>query len=435
MSLPSASLLDNARFNALVIVPNALQGIFRRRRAAVAAATKANVDGQAVGLLAGMKEKHNGGPVWVRVIRDPALLLLTTADVRRALAGSPHPFAADPDAKRDGMVAFQPDALTISRGDEWKSRRRFTEHVLQSGGRHDFAERFNTIAREEAASLRTAGPEAGFEAWNDAFRRLTRRVVLGEAAADDGEISVTLAEMMDEANGMPGRTSKRYEDFATALARYVESAEEGSLAERFTGAPQDASTAPIGQIPHWLFANGDTLAINTLRAVGAILSHPEKRARVAEEVTGNVGDAAATDGFGYLEACLEEAMRLWPTTTMLSRVTLEPTDWQGTEVPEGTQLLIPNTFLHRDRSRFDYADRFAPEEWTEGTAGEEWAFNHLSHGPQGCPGAGLTLFLGKAFLAELIAGGALDLASERLDPGEIPHMYDPFGIRLALRGE
>ena len=40
IELPSASLLENARFNALVIVPNAVQGIFRRRRAAVAVATR-----------------------------------------------------------------------------------------------------------------------------------------------------------------------------------------------------------------------------------------------------------------------------------------------------------------------------------------------------------------------------------------------------------
>ena len=33
--LPRASLADNAQLNALVFVPNVLQGVFRRRRAAV----------------------------------------------------------------------------------------------------------------------------------------------------------------------------------------------------------------------------------------------------------------------------------------------------------------------------------------------------------------------------------------------------------------
>ena len=79
--IPSASLLENARFNALVVVPNAVQGLIRRRRPAVAAATRANVDGHAVSLLRGMSRSYGGGPVWVRIVRDRALLLLSPTDV------------------------------------------------------------------------------------------------------------------------------------------------------------------------------------------------------------------------------------------------------------------------------------------------------------------------------------------------------------------
>ena len=155
--LPSASLLENARLNSLVFVPNALQGVFRRRRAAVAVATRANVDGHAVGLLRGMNRGHHGGPVWVRVVRDPALLLLTPADVHRALDGSPDPFASDPKPKRDGMVAFQPDALTISRGDTWRKRRAFNEAVLETGQPlHGLGDRFVAVAGEEAETLAIA---------------------------------------------------------------------------------------------------------------------------------------------------------------------------------------------------------------------------------------------------------------------------------------
>ena len=31
--------------------------------------------------------------------------------------------------------------------------------------------------------------------------------------------------------------------------------------------------------------------------------------------------------------------------------------------------------------------------WSEGGAGEDWSFNFFSHGPQGCPGAGLSILL------------------------------------------
>ena len=441
MSAPeSASLLENARFNALVIVPNALQGVFRRRRAAVAAATRADVDGQAVGLFAGMRRGHNGGPVWVRVIREPALLLLTPADVHRALESSPDPFASDPEPKRKGMVAFQPDALTISRSETWRNRRAFNEAVLDTPSPvHGLGDRFVAVAAEETAALIAAAEADGdrelrWEGWSDAFRRITRRVILGDSAADDAELSATLAEMMSEANGMPGRTSALYPGFIARLGDYVAAAEEGSLVSRFAEAPADAETKPVGQIPHWMFATGETLAINSFRALALLASHAPQRARAAAEIdAGDLSVAEGVAGLADLGACLEEAMRLWPTTPTLSRVTLADTEWGGATVPALTQVLIPNTFLHRDRDRHDYADRFAPQRWISGEAAGDWSFNHFSRGPQGCPGAALALLLGKAVLATVLRSSAVELAAPSLDPARpLPHMLDFFGLRFEL---
>jgi cytochrome P450 len=436
VSLPSASIVENARLNSTVIVPSALQGLFRRRRAAVRAATAADVDGWAVGLLSGMRNKHAGGPVWVRVMTDRALLLLTPADAHRALEGSPDPFASDPDGKRKGMVAFQPDALTISRSEEWRDRREFTEAVLETGAPiHGLADRFALVAREEATALADgAAGELTWDEWQRAFRRLARRVILGDAARDDDELTAELAAMMDEANGMPGRTSERYAGFAERLGDYVEAGDAGALVGLFDGAPSDERTKREGQIPHWLFATHDSLAINALRALAAILSHPRQRGKAMDEIgaVGDEPDGSQIQGLGYLEACLQEAMRLWPTTPMLSRVTLSDTDWQGTTVPAGTQVLIVNTFLHRDRERLDYADRFLPEAWIDGDAAEHWEFNHFSRGPQGCPGAGLALFLGKAMLASLLGARTVE-AESPLDPGRpMPHMLDFFSLRFRL---
>jgi cytochrome P450 len=436
VSPSSASLLENARFNSTVIVPNALQGLFRRRRAAVRAATAADVDGWAVGLLSGMRDKHSGGPVWVRVMTDRALLLLTPADAHRALEGSPDPFAPDPDGKRKGMVAFQPDALTISRGEEWRNRRAFTEAVLETGAPpHHLADRFASVAREEGGAL--AGATAGeltWDEWQRAFRRLARRVILGDAAREDDELTDELAAMMDEANGMPGKTSERYPGFAERLREYVDAADERALVGLFAGAPSDERTRREGQIPHWLFATHDTLAINSFRALAAILSHPRQRRKVLAEVgdLDDEPDGSRIEGLTYLGACLQEAMRLWPTAPMLSRVTLSDTDWQGETVPAGTQLIIVNTFLHRDRERLDYADRFVPEAWIDGDAAERWEFNHFSRGPQGCPGAWLAVLLGKAMLASLLGSRAVEVASP-LDPDRpMPYMLDFYSLRFRV---
>jgi len=47
---------------------------------------------------------------------------------------------------------------------------------------------------------------------------------------------------------------------------------------------------------------------------------------------------------------------------------------------------------------------------------------------------GLSLFLGKAFLAGVLRAGQTELRSAPLDPLKpMPHMFDSFGIRLGLR--
>ena len=420
--LPSASIADNVAFNALVVVPNALQGLFRRRRGPVGAATRADVDRWAVRLLRGMHRAHGGSPVWVRLGTSPALLLLDTDDVRRMLEGSPDPFASDPEAKRKGMAHFQPDALTISRQPEWGNRRPFNESVLASGdAARPLAERVTGVVSDEVgALLADAGGEVEWGRWSTAFRRIARRIVLGDAAREDEELSDLLAGLMDEANSLPDEPSPELETYLERIETYVNAGEEGGLVARFAQAPQNAETKPARQVTHWLFAMGDTLAINSLRALAAIAAHPEALARAGS------GDDA------YTGACLEEAMRLRPSTPLLSRDTVRETDWRGVAVAKGTQLVIVNTYMHRDPDRHEFSDRFAPEVWIDGNAADDWAFNHLSHGPQGCPGAGLVLLVGKVALAAVIDGRSVELVEPRIDPTKpLPHMLDFFSIRVS----
>jgi len=443
-ALRSASLLENVQFNQAVIVPNAVQGLFRRRPGPVGAATRLDVDGRAARLLAGMRRRHGRGPVWVRVVTAPALLVLDVDDVQRVLEGSPHPFASDPEAKRKGMVHFQPAALTISRGELWANRRRFTEAVLEAPEPvHSLGDRFVTVAREETDALIAEVEEGGeptlsYDAFHAAFRRIVRRIVLGDRARDDEEVSELLAELMSEANKLPSERSERFEPFMERLRDYVQRGEGNSLVGRFAAAPFDPDTRTDGQVPHWLFATQDTLSANALRALAAIAVHPAQREALEDELAaaaaaGALATGSGVAGLSYLRACLQDTMRLWPTTPLLSRETVVDVAWDGAVVPAGTQVLIVNVFHHRDGERFDYADRFAPDAWTEGAAGQEWAFNHFSHGPQGCPGTNLALLIGSAVLAALLTARDPRLLSPPLDPARpLPHMLNVFGVRLAL---
>ncbi|HWF54114.1 MAG TPA: cytochrome P450 [Solirubrobacteraceae bacterium] len=426
---PHASLIEGVRFTAQVAVPNVVQGLFRRRRSAVAVASRTGADGLAYGFMASLKRSYGNGPLWIRVAKDQALLVLGDEAIRKVLERSPDPFASDPEPKKSGMAHFQPDALTISRNPEWKDRRRFTESVLDFG--QALGDRFAAVAAQAGAAL---PPSFGWDEFNEAVRRVTRRVILGDGAAEDAEISELLGQLMDKSNPPGSGSAELLSRFSERLGAYVEAAEPGSLVATFADAPVTELTKPAGQVAHWLFALGDTLAINAMRCLALLAAHDEVRQRAIAELGGaDPATAAGLDAGVLLEASLLEAMRLWPTTPMLSRELISDIEWGAVKVPKGTQVLVVNSFNHRDREALPYADRFAPEEWLpDGDARGRWAFNHFSHGPQVCPGVGLSLLVGKALLAALLRDRVITATGTAIVAGKpMPHGLDFFSLAFA----
>jgi cytochrome P450 len=432
-----ASIVEGVRFTAQVGVPNVAQGLFRKRAAVVSVVGKLPAEHLAYRLVEGLARKYGPDPFWVRVGTEETLLLTHPEDIETVLGGSPSPFAADPEAKRKGMAAFQPNALTISRGDLWASRRAFAEAVLRPGSPvHPLAHRFAALAVESADALLASGEPLRFDDLNEEFQRLTRRVVFGEAAEDDDELAAQLGSLMAAGNKMPGKPAPGYEDFHANIAQYVAAPDPEALTGMIAGSPFDDETDVPGQLIHWLFAMGDTLPTNLFRSLALLATHPHALARVRSDIGAKKLTTVTTvTGSTYLAGCILEAMRLWPTTALFGRVQAEDFRWKnGQKTPAGTPLLSHNLFNHRNRSRIGYADRFAPEEWSEGSAGSDWSFNFFSHGPQGCPGAGLSIFLGQAFLGRLVTQAEPKLVSgPRLRSVQrLPYAFDVYPAEIAL---
>ncbi|MDT4938558.1 MAG: hypothetical protein QOG80_2229 [Pseudonocardiales bacterium] len=429
-----ASLVDGVRFSAQVAVPNVVLGLFAKRSVPTRVASIAHADDLAYLLVHGLVKRFGPDPFWIRVMRDEALLVHHPDDIRLVLGGSPEPFASDPDAKRKGMAAFQPNALTISRNPLWQNRRAFAEAVLDTTQPvHRLAPGFLATVAEEADRL-DAQPALDWAVLNGAFQRITRRIVFGDSAADDVSVSVELGELMSAGNKMPGKPADGYPAFLHRVQRYVEAAEPGSLCSLVAEAPSDGETDVAGQLVHWLFAMGDTLAANVFRTLAALATHPLQLAEVRAELDGaDLAVPKSVTSLDYLAGCLCEAMRLWPTTPLFGRVATQAVRFPtGALLPAGKQVLIPNLFNHRNRDRIPFADRFAPEEWASGTAGEDWSFNFFSHGPQGCPGANLAMLVGQAFVGQVAGRAPWRVSGASLRPGSaLPHGLDVYALRLA----
>jgi cytochrome P450 len=182
-----------------------------------------------------------------------------------------------------------------------------------------------------------------------------------------------------------------------------------------------------------MFALRDTLAENVFRALAMIVADPRVERRVREELSAaDLSTARGIDGLRYLEGCVQEAMRLWPTTPMIVRQTVHASILAGTVVPRDCQVLIWNTRNHRLPAERPFGDAFHPEFWRDRPV--DYRSNHLSNGTQVCAGIDLALFVAKGVLASLLYETDYELRKPKIAPAAcLPDILNHFAIRFDAR--
>jgi cytochrome P450 len=434
-TVPSVSLRDNLFYNLAHVVPYYTQGIFTRSKFWVAFWSRVHPDPLAVRFGHYLRRKYNSDRVYIAMLTNRSLLVMDKPSIEHVLEHSPAIYA-DARLKRQGMAHFQPNAVTISRGAEWQERRRFNEAALESGHElHQYADRFLEIIRRTIASRpQRARGQLRWRDFEQLFEQITLQIIFGAGAAGDTALTQALHGMMRESNRVFALgPSRLFDGFYEKIRRYLQAAPDRSLAGLCSQIPSTERTRVENQLPHWMFAMNETLGTNTARALALIAAHPRVEARVRTEMA--AADLASPQGINslkYLTGCVQEAMRLWPTTPMLVRETVAPDTLAGTPIPAKTQVLILNSFNHRNRETHAFADSFSPEFWLDHPV--DYFFNHLSNGTQVCAGKDLALFIATAVLATLLDEGRYVLRSPRLNPDlPLPYSFINFAIRLARR--
>lgn len=426
---------DAARVVAGVALPLIARGLIIRRPRVVAALERMDADRRAVKLLQRLRDRYGDGPLVVSLPGLTLALLIAPADVRRVLDETPEPFATATPLKRAALSHFQPHGVLISTGTDRAERRRFNEAVLDTS---------NFMHRNAAAIVNVLGDEfsrLGDDcclSWRDfapVWWRAVRRIVLGEGARDDTDLTDMLSSLRADANWMflrPRREGLRRR-FERRLAIHLARSEAGSLASIIAATRERPETFPAQQVPQWLFAF-DAAGRATFRALALIASHPAYRARIENEVFA-VDNAHPAD-YPYLRASVLESVRLWPTTPVILRSSTVSTAWgDGRYIPADTEFVVHVPFLHRDDERLPYANRFEPELWMSDGPEAEACLVPFSAGPGECPGKNLVLFTASTTLAFILSRNDVSLRRpRRLGPNvRLPGTLSPFRLRFGLR--
>jgi cytochrome P450 len=156
-----------------------------------------------------------------------------------------------------------------------------------------------------------------------------------------------------------------------------------------------------------LVAGHETTATSIAWAFDLLLHHPDKLARLKEEL------AAGREE--YLDAVIKETLRIRPVVPGVVRKLTEPLELRGYEIPAGTRV-APNIYLtHRNPSVYPEPERFLPERFLEnGTDTYSWI--PFGGGIRRCLGASFAMYEMKVVIPAILRRVDVEAAgpSERI---------------------
>lgn len=224
----------------------------------------------------------------------------------------------------------------------------------------------------------------------------------------------------------------------------------GNLLEAFIAAADTAGsgvddTAVAGNVITMLLAGEDTTANSLAWLLYLLRRHPQALQRAQEEVLRQAPhtaafDIAQMDSLDYLDACIQESMRLKPVAPFMPLEALRDTTVADIHVPAGAMVWCVLRHDSVDEQQVRDAGVFQPERWLAGSeagaAIDKRASIPFGAGARTCPGRYLALLEIKVAMAMLLSTYEIDSVatpdgSEPVE--EMNFVMAPGGLQMRLR--
>ena len=217
----------------------------------------------------------------------------------------------------------------------------------------------------------------------------------GDRAAD------ACAARIDAAvHGFIAQTRKRLDEHPELRAKPT------NLLEAFVAARDEPDSEftdrhVLGNALTMVFAGEDTTSNTIAWLMNFVARDPKVAALIEQETDSVLGPAAvlqefgALDRFTYIDACIDEAMRLKPVAPFLGLETNNDMVIGDVRVEKGTPVMVIMRLAGRQEADFPQAETFRPERWLgeKSTTGGDPARKlfPFGGGPRFCPGRYLAL--------------------------------------------
>jgi cytochrome P450 len=195
-----------------------------------------------------------------------------------------------------------------------------------------------------------------------------------------------------------------------------------------------------GNVSTMLLAGEDTTANTIAWLLYLLRSNPHTLEKAVAEIRQVAPDSATfslekIDALVYLDAAVQEAMRLKPVGPFMPLEAIVDTTVEDVHVPKGSLIWCVMRHHTVDDKHFANAQAFEPERWLTQVVDKQISMP-FGAGPRTCPGRYLALLEIKVAVAMLL--GQFEIVSIDTADGQAPreHMafvMSPVGLRMRLK--
>ena len=366
-------------------------------------------DASGVHLFYDQSEKH-GGVIPLNMFGTKIYLLADPALIKDVLDNSPSLFGVG-KLKKQFFSSFMSGNLGVSHDEKWLKLRQENETVLKTGKTHPFVSQWNIWIHQ---GLNIFGIPLKFKTFQNLAIFLTIRIVFGETAP----LNPKIFEIFQEANAVSffwtgeakiSKNSRRvYNDY---LDKAIENPDPTGLISMAV-ATGISKKDLLQQIPHWMFPIAGLISVSLPRILLMVTSH-------YDEIKYTPWRSRAL-----------ETLRLNNPVVTTFRSLRRPLFM---DFPAGTQFVILNNPILRDKKEFPNPNLYIPQRWNPQLERSYYAIM-FNQGPQRCPGKDMSLsileLVGMAILQRAPILKAIYPAG--FGPGkDVPQMINPCTITFS----
>ncbi|GAB1862848.1 Cytochrome P450 4C1 [Camponotus japonicus] len=170
------------------------------------------------------------------------------------------------------------------------------------------------------------------------------------------------------------------------------------------------------EVDTFIFGGHDTTATGIMFTLLLLAEHKDIQERVRAEVdtvmqeNGGKLNMRSLQNLSYLDRCLKEALRLYPSAVLISRKPRNDVKLQSYIVPAGTILLLDIYGVHRDPNFWSNPDVFDPDRFLPEMVENRHHYSYIpfSAGRRNCIGQHLGMLMMKAMIAPLVHNFSLE---------------------------